>query len=46
MCHFITFRDYSKYISEGVDMKVVVIWLIGILLYWGLIYGATKKDKE
>lgn len=24
----------------------VGIWLIGALLYWGLIYGATKRDKE
>lgn len=28
------------------SMRVVVIWLIGILFFWGLIYGATKGDKE
>ena len=27
-------------------MRIVVIWLIGILLYWALIYGATKGDRE
>ncbi len=24
-------------------MKIVVIWLIAVLFYWALIYGATKR---
>lgn len=27
-------------------MRIVVIWLIGMLLYWALIYGATRGDKD
>lgn len=22
------------------------VWVVGILLYWALIYGATKREKE
>lgn len=27
-------------------MRIAVIWIIGMLFYWALVYEATKGDKK